>query len=218
MGDATSTVLLKGNQSLSELPSLFDAKREGSTKGKTPKEKEKARANILSGRSTASSSFGQSISPSGRSADTGGGISAGGAGGGASRGLGIGGAILSSFGEIEKGFAQSKELIEQAQQFELESRQAAIRGSIAATNESIRANRAIGSQIVGSSTSLTGSSAGVVIAEFEGSKTNINIIRLDASQRESLLRDAARRARRSAKLARKSGFLRAGAKIVGSFF
>ncbi len=218
MGDASSTELLGGKRSTSELPSLFDKPQDSSSAKKTQKEKEQARADLLSGKS---SSFGESISPSGQTGEgpSGGSSFGGGSSGGSSfGGAGIGGTIISSFGEIEKGIAQRDALKEQAKQFEIESRQAALRGTIAATNESIRANRAIGSQIVGSSTSLTGSSAGAILSESEGARSNINIIKLDAAQRELLLRDAARKARQKAKQAEKAGFLRAGGQIAGSFF
>lgn len=131
----------------------------------------------------------------------------------------IGGGLLagSASGDIIEGFRESARLKTEGRAFDFQARQASLRGAALAINESIRATEAIGSQIVATPTSLTGSSAGTVVSEFENTQTNINIIRLNAEQRAALLRDAASKARKQASFAKIAGFVKAG-KRVGTAF
>lgn len=124
---------------------------------------------------------------------------------------------VSAFGDIGGGFAQAAQLKAQGRALDFEARQISLQGQREAINESIRATEAIGSQVIESPTSLTGSSAGTVLSEFEGSRTNLNIIRLNAEQRSLLARDAANRARRAAKLAKIMGFARAAERVGTGF-
>lgn len=124
---------------------------------------------------------------------------------------------VSAFGPIGEGFAKAKALKAEGRALDFEARQISLRGQREAINESIRATEAIGSQVVSSSTSLTGSSAGTILSEFDQSNTNRNIIQLNAEQRSLLARDAANKARRQAKLEKILGFVKAGEKIGTAF-
>lgn len=124
---------------------------------------------------------------------------------------------VSAFGTIGEGFEKAKALKAEGRALDFEARQISLRGQREAINESIRATEAIGSQVVSSSTSLTGSSAGTILSEFDQSNTNRNIIQLNAEQRSLLARDAANKARRQAKLAKILGFVKAGQNIGTTF-
>lgn len=128
-----------------------------------------------------------------------------------------GGAVnLALFGGIATlGAAKAKKFERRARDLEMAARQVSLKGTTAAVNESIRANKAIGSQVVASPTALTGTSAGAALAEFEDAKANINILRLDAEQRAVLFREEARKARKKAKFERKFGSFTPALGIVG---
>lgn len=124
---------------------------------------------------------------------------------------------VSAFGDIAGGFQEAAALKSEGRQLDLQARQASLQGASAAINESIRANEAIGSQVVATPTSLTGSSAGSILSEFEDTQSNIGILKLDAAQRSLLLRDAANKARKRAKFAKIAGFFKAGQRVGTAF-
>lgn len=124
---------------------------------------------------------------------------------------------ISAFGDVAEGFRKSKELKGVGRALDLQARQESLKGAAAAINESIRGNEKIGSQIIASSTSLTGTSGKAISAEFEDVTTNINVIRFSAEQRAALSRDEAIKARRAAKLAKIMGFVKAGERVATGF-
>lgn len=186
--------------------SEFGAKEKGAKR--TPEERQAKRAEMISGTASGVGSFISSFGDQ----DT-------------LEGLGEGfstfeGSVvnLALFGGIAtKGVAKAKKFERQARDLETAASQVSLRGTSAAINESIRANRAIGSQVVASSTALTGTSVGTALAEFEDAKSNINIIRLDAEQRAILFREQARKARKKAKFERKFGMFTEGLDLVAGF-
>lgn len=124
---------------------------------------------------------------------------------------------VSAFGDIAEGFQKAAALKGEGRQLDLQARQASLQGASVAINESIRANEAIGSQVVATPTALTGSSAGAILSEFEDVQSNIAILRLDAEQRSLLLKDAANKARKRAKFEKIAGFVKAGQRVGSAF-
>lgn len=206
MGDAAKRVGKQQGDQGSMFKSDFKEKEEKPKK--TEEEKEAQRAKIISGAAEGAGGFISSFGDQ----DT-------------LEGLGEGfGSFdesvvnLALFGGIATfGAAEAKKFERRARDLEMAARQVSLRGSVAATNESIRANKAIGSQVVASTTALTGTSAGAALAEFEDARANINILRLDAEQRSVLFREQAREAREKAKFERKFGMFTEGLDIVGGF-
>lgn len=199
-----------GGGGKAQKPTMFKSSEFGDKKGKkkrTPEERQAKRAETISGAASGVGSFLSSFGDQ----DT-------------LEGLGEGfstfeGSVvnLALFGGIATlGAAKAKKFERLARDLELEARQVSLQGQTAAINESIRANRAIGS-MTAASPALTGTAAGATLAEFEGSKTNINIIRLSAEQRALLARDAADKARKKAKFERKFGSFTPALDIVGGF-
>lgn len=198
-----------GGGGKAQKPTLFKSSEFGAKKEKkkrTPEERQAKRAEIVSGiGEAASTTFGGSENVD-RFQGLGEGFSSV-----------EGGAVnLALFGGIATlGAAEAAVLERKARNLELQARQVSLLGATAAINESIRANTAIGSQVVASSAALTGTSAGAALAEFEGAKTNINILRLDAEQRAVLLREQASRAKKTAKFKRKFGGFTAAVDVAG---
>ncbi len=124
---------------------------------------------------------------------------------------------VSAFGDIGQGFQEAARLKSEGRALDFEARQISLQGAREAVNESIRATESIGSQVVASPTSLTGSSAGAILSDFEDTQSSLNIIRLNAEQQSLLSRAAANRARRAAKRAKIAGFVKAASRVGTAF-